>query len=715
MIMKISRITTVGLVLALVVCSPTMAQTGHDLYQQALVKEQAEGDLRSAIALYQRIVEEFASDRALAARALVQMGQCHERLGSREARSAYRQVLEEYADQAESVEQARARLTALEQPEEQPGLKALGTQQIWAGLDANAHDLTPDGRHIVVNASTGALALREVSTGETRQIIHGERGGGYGGRVSPDGKWVAHGYSGHGEAGALRIVGLDGQNLRVLLEEPGCWIQPYGWTSDGQQIAGRWDCWRESNPEGTHQVVLVSVDGGGTRVLHEVPGTRHGFRAWISPDDRYLVYGGPVEEDEGNDDIWLLSLDGGDPRPLIRHPADDRILGWVPGTDFVVFLSNRDGTWDLWAASVEDGALQGQPLKIWRDMGQVDPAGFSRDGSFVYSVFTRWFNTSIASIDPATGMVDPGAAKPLLGSNRGARWSPDGRSIAFVTESDLTEGKFGRITVRDLESSEQREVASWLRARRMFGWSPDGKSVLLAGDDGRDHLHWWKVDVSSGEGTPLLPIPNADHWWRGWTWAEWSPDGGALIYSMLNEDDGQGRLVRRDLDSGEEEELYRESLLIRRPFELSPDRSKVAFVFMDSVNAEMPGGIATLDLDTRVPRKLVTFGDSLGEWEVCLQWAADGEALLYSEILGGEETGDWRTRVSRISAAGGEPEALWTLGEGKWGGWFDLSPDGRQIALTTYTQEEQVWLMENLLEALEDAAWKRDTRAGRER
>ncbi|MFH1763420.1 MAG: hypothetical protein ABIF09_04420, partial [Gemmatimonadota bacterium] len=79
--MRILRIGLFGVALTLLMNAPGMAQTGHDLFQQALVKEQADGDLRAAIALYQRIVQEFAADRALAARALVQMGQCHERLG----------------------------------------------------------------------------------------------------------------------------------------------------------------------------------------------------------------------------------------------------------------------------------------------------------------------------------------------------------------------------------------------------------------------------------------------------------------------------------------------------------------------------------------------------------------------------------------------------------------------------------------------------------
>ena len=43
-------------------------QSGHDLFQQALVKERAEGNLQDAIDLYDRIVQDFSEDHALAAR-----------------------------------------------------------------------------------------------------------------------------------------------------------------------------------------------------------------------------------------------------------------------------------------------------------------------------------------------------------------------------------------------------------------------------------------------------------------------------------------------------------------------------------------------------------------------------------------------------------------------------------------------------------------------
>ncbi|MBE3065790.1 MAG: tetratricopeptide repeat protein, partial [Spirochaetes bacterium] len=91
--MKTIRIGFLAVALTVLASTLALTQSGQDLFQQALVKEQADGDLRAAIAMYQRIVRDFAGDRVLAAKALVQMGRCHEKLGSQDARKAYEQVL----------------------------------------------------------------------------------------------------------------------------------------------------------------------------------------------------------------------------------------------------------------------------------------------------------------------------------------------------------------------------------------------------------------------------------------------------------------------------------------------------------------------------------------------------------------------------------------------------------------------------------------------
>jgi len=79
--------------------------------QAAIKKEMVDGDLKGAIEQYKKIAQ--SGNRAAAARALVRMGQCQERLGEAEARKAYEKVVREYADQAEAAAEARTRLVAL--------------------------------------------------------------------------------------------------------------------------------------------------------------------------------------------------------------------------------------------------------------------------------------------------------------------------------------------------------------------------------------------------------------------------------------------------------------------------------------------------------------------------------------------------------------------------------------------------------------------------
>ena len=62
--MKIRTVLFAG-VMVMLSATSAQAQSGQELFQQALVQEQAEGDLRGAIRLYSRIVTDFLVDRPL--------------------------------------------------------------------------------------------------------------------------------------------------------------------------------------------------------------------------------------------------------------------------------------------------------------------------------------------------------------------------------------------------------------------------------------------------------------------------------------------------------------------------------------------------------------------------------------------------------------------------------------------------------------------------
>jgi hypothetical protein len=78
-----------------------------------LHQEEVEANCKEAITIYQRITEQKNAPRNVIARAQLHIGVCKEKLAQLEARAAYQEVLEKYADQREVVGEATRRLMAL--------------------------------------------------------------------------------------------------------------------------------------------------------------------------------------------------------------------------------------------------------------------------------------------------------------------------------------------------------------------------------------------------------------------------------------------------------------------------------------------------------------------------------------------------------------------------------------------------------------------------
>jgi hypothetical protein len=104
------------LVLLLAISLPAAAassSTALDLYQRALVQENAAGNLPEAIRLYQQAAKEAGNDRDLAAHALIRAARSYEKLGQPQAADLYAEVLRTYPEQHDEVALAQSRLAAL--------------------------------------------------------------------------------------------------------------------------------------------------------------------------------------------------------------------------------------------------------------------------------------------------------------------------------------------------------------------------------------------------------------------------------------------------------------------------------------------------------------------------------------------------------------------------------------------------------------------------
>jgi Tol biopolymer transport system component len=703
--MKNSKLSwcLVALLLAgLLTTQPATAQKNDKaevLLQAAQHKQLVEGDLKAAIKIYNQIVAGYGNNRAVAAKALVQIGRCYEKMGNAEARKAYDRVLRDYGDQREMVEEARARLSALNPTVGNAAAKKATPgptiRQVWAGpdMDWNTDGApSPDGRYLSFGSSpSGDVAIRDLITGEIRHITNDKQREADEIIWSPDGKQL--GYSvwtpgGKDEIEELLVVGLDGSKPRVLYhneDTKGIWLS--GWSPDGKDILAVF-----GQRDHTRQLVRVAISDGSVQVIKKLEGPL--VKPRLSPDGRYLVYDVAVQKDSSRRDIFLLSADGSREIPLIQHPADDRVLRWAPDGKTILFISDRSGTWDAWIVSVVEGKVQGSPEQIKRDIGQVRPIGFTRSGSFYYSARTLLKDIYLATLDPETAKLigSPTLAKTrYTGSNGGPDWSPDGRRLvysSFSGKSPIDPSGDHQIFILNPETGEEREVRSKLKRHNSPRWFADGRYLLVRDWAGPGGL--FKIDSETGDATFFAPEKPGSELLQ----PVLSRDGKALFYQ------NKSTLWKRNLETGEDKEIYRATPPTERPaftesIALSPDSQRLAFLLRQSLFVvPATGGEARELLKLQEPEAFEPDGGNVA-------WTPDGRYLLFVK-RSALPVGQWATRgkqpeLWRIPADGGEPQKLGQLAAGAVSG-LRVHPDGQRIAFgVQHWDKGEIWVMENFL------------------
>ena len=673
-------------------------KTAGQLFEKALYMEEAQGDLQKAIDLYQKIVKQFPKNREVAAKAQLHIGLCYEKLGKDEAQKAYQRVIEQYADQHEVVAEARARLGAMDQPSVSTDAKGIVVRQVWPGSAGDSGAPSPDGRYLSsTDWDTGNLEVLDLMTGETRGLTN--KGSwsesdefAQNSIISPDGKQVAYAWF-NKDFYELRLVDLDGSEPRILYGNAEVeYVQPYGWSPDGEILA------LFSIADTTNQIVLVSVADGSVSVLKTMEWDPQ--KMSLSPDGRYIAYDFPPKEDSPEHDIFVLATDGSREVSLVEHPANDILLGWAPDGKSILFASDRTGAMSAWVIPVADGKVQGAPELVKVGIGRrFSPMGFTQNGTFYYGLTRGQRNVYIATLDPATGKV---LAPPTLaihhfvGSNLSPAWSPDGKYLAYTSQRPNVPNDVQSkvISIRSLESNEEREISPPLKYFIRPRWSPDGKSILVCGWEsfgktGRNGLY--QIDVQTGDATSIVT--------GNITKAEWSPDGKSIYYLLPDRVIKSDRILMLNLENGHKAELFRANARSVQNLAISPDGERLAFSWHDTGTSAVSlkvmstaGGEARELLRVQEP-EFIPIG-----FREALVWAPDGRYVLF--VKG--NTSLKEEELWRIPSEGGEPEKLGLAMERISSPRFH--PDGKRIAFSAgKVWRTEVWVMENFWPELKAA------------
>ncbi|MEE9234377.1 MAG: hypothetical protein V3U28_02930 [Candidatus Acidoferrales bacterium] len=583
------------------------------------------------------------------------------------------------------------------------GAAGIAVRQVWDNGDATGAP-SPDGRYLsFVNWVTGDLAVRDVQTGENRNLTdegtwEGADRFAYYSTWSPDGQQLAYTWWNE-DIYELRIVGVDGGRPRVLYRnEEVVWIRVHGWSQDGKQILALL-----RQKDRTNQIALVAVEEGSVQVVKTLD-WRYPLIMSLSPDGRTIAYDLVPDKDANISavrDIYLLASDGSHEAVLVRHPANDYGPVWTPDGRRVVFASDRTGSTGAWIIEVEDGKPKGPARLVNASMRRMFPMAFTRNGAlyFGYANFENGGNIYVATLDPQTGeVVEPPqrAIQRFEGENTSPSWSPDGRYLAYLSRRGSSPFGAGSwtIRIRDLETGKEREVVAKLdrlRNRRFSPpqWSPDGKWLLVLGQDLKGRGGLFRVDVRSGEAT-LIVESREDRLGRH----TWSRDGKAIFFirGEMKEGEPRSSLVRYDLETGRETVLHREWIA---GLSLSPSGSQLAFV-----KASDEKGRASLMLmpaEGGNPRELLSVPDEEIPYFVGLAWTPDERYLLYQVNANQAQWPQPRMlEVWRVPLEGGPPQRLAIEMEMLRD--LTVHPDGKRISFTGGSPSHaEVWVLENFL------------------
>jgi beta-lactamase regulating signal transducer with metallopeptidase domain/Tol biopolymer transport system component len=556
-----------------------------------------------------------------------------------------------------------------------------------------------DGRYLCDVESTH-LVIRDLVSGEDRVLTEWSRGTDSYPIISPESTHVAY-----TDRGKLQLINMDGTGHRVLYrfkEDEGFNIRM--WTPDGKQILGAFYKGDEDM-----QFVTFSIEDGSMQVLHTFETSWNFWKSGmaISPDGRYIAYDRAQEKDSEDKDIYILDIEHNKTECVVQHAANDRLLGWTPDNNYLFFASNRkrgfpgnfsiSDTLDAYLLPVTDGVRQGAPELIKHNIpSKIRPKGFTRDGGYYYAVEFSTTEAAVAEVDMQTGkLLTKPQAVGQTGTDFSPAWSPDGRHLAYsVHQPDES----GIIRIRNMETSQERELDPDLPSFFSLRWSPDGKFFLVSIFESMYNQKFpqfiYRIDASTGERVVLVQSESTTL-----GVAQLSLDGRTLYYVHQRPESSKASLMTKDMESGREEELF--SLEGARwvqflTFALSPDGQQLAIA---SLNTNPSTGtvekhILTMPAKGGEPRDLLKTEAKRPQWRA-IAWTPDGQSLLFVDSI--PERGG---AVFLIPAGGGQARELCrpqTMMYGVLLTTLDVHPDGRRIAFDCFEYRHEVWVMENFL------------------
>ncbi|HYH10537.1 MAG TPA: S9 family peptidase [Thermoanaerobaculia bacterium] len=264
------------------------------------------------------------------------------------------------------------------------------------------------------------------------------------------------------------------------------------WSPDGKQIAyvvTQGDLARNVYDS---DVWLIDADGRNDRRLTFAGGTD--TRPRWSPDGTRIAF---LSDRGARNAIHILDARGGEPRQLTSEPTAIREFEWSPDSTHIAFTRPDEATGEGEPRVVGENTRHahlylldvatGKSRKLTEGDRSVFDFDWSPDGATL-AISTGPGNgldalhtTDIHLVDRADGNVRPLVVRP--GHDRNAKFSPDGKQIAFTSSGGATHWLVEfEIHAVDVAGGTPKKIATaYGRTPDAHDWTDDGRGLWIEG------------------------------------------------------------------------------------------------------------------------------------------------------------------------------------------------------------------------------------------
>ena len=246
----------------------------------------------------------------------------------------------------------------------------------------------------------------------------------------------------------------------------------------------------------------------------------------LSPEGQWIAYTiteTSLEEESSETRVWMVSSDGGEAIPMTTSGASSSNPQWSPDGRFLSFTGSRNGSNNqVWILDRRGG----EAVQLTEVEQGIRDYQWSPDGSQLL--------LTIRDPEPENGWGSEKENAPQ------APWVIDRLQFKRDGQGYLTGNQHTHLYIFDLETHNLTQITSGDFDESQAVWSPDGRTIAFVSNrtaepDGNQNTDIWIVSSqNTDKGQTLLQVtsnPGSD------SSPSWSPDGKWITYVSVIEPD----------------------------------------------------------------------------------------------------------------------------------------------------------------------------------